>query len=66
MVFATVPKESAAALRKHLDSTGIVTLGGAKMRLVTHLDVDAAGIDRVISVFGEFLQRARAGARASA
>jgi threonine aldolase len=66
MVFATVPKESAAALKQHLDNNGIVTLGGTKMRLVTHLDVDAAGIDRVISVFGEFFQRARAGARASA
>ncbi len=66
MVFAAVPKESAAALKQHLDNNGIVTLGGTKMRLVTHLDVDAAGIDRVISVFGEFFQRARAGARASA
>ncbi len=66
MVFAAVPKESAAALKQHLDSNGIVTLGGVKMRLVTHLDVDAAGIDRAISVFGEFFQRARAGARASA
>jgi threonine aldolase len=66
MVFTTVPKESAAALKRHLDDSGIVTLGGTRMRLVTHLDVDAAGIDRVISVFGEFFQRARAGARASA
>ena len=66
MVFATVPRESAAALKQHLDGNGIVTLGGAKMRLVTHLDVDAAGVDRVISVFGDFFQRAKAGARASA
>jgi threonine aldolase len=66
MVFTTVPKESAAELKRHLDDSGIVTLGGTRMRLVTHLDVDAAGIDRVISVFGEFFQRARAGARASA
>ena len=66
MVFVAVPKESATALKQHLDGNGIVTLGGAKMRLVTHLDVDAAGIDRAISVFGEFFQRARAGARASA
>jgi threonine aldolase len=66
MVFATVPKESAAALKQHLDSNGIVTLGGAKMRLVTHLDVDAAGIDRVLAVFGEFFQSAKAGSRVSA
>jgi threonine aldolase len=56
MVFATVPKESAAALKQHLDSNGIITLGGAKMRLVTHLDVDAAGIDRVVTVFSGFLK----------
>ena len=56
MVFATVPKESAAALKEHLDRNGVVTLGGAKMRLVTHLDVDAAGIDRAVSVFGSFLK----------
>jgi threonine aldolase len=66
MVFATVPKESAAALKKHLDGNGIVTLGGVKMRLVTHLDVDAAGIDRALAVFGEFFQSAKAGARVSA
>jgi len=66
MVFTAVPKESATALKQHLDNNGIVTLGGTKMRLVTHLDVDAAGVDRVISVFGDFFQRARAGARASA
>jgi threonine aldolase len=56
MVFATVPKESAAALKQHLDSNGIVTLGGAKMRLVTHLDVDAAGIDRVVTAFSSFFK----------
>jgi threonine aldolase len=56
MVFAAVPKEQAAALKKHLDSQGIVTLGGAKMRLVTHLDVDATGIDRAVAVFSAFFK----------
>jgi threonine aldolase len=60
MVFVQVPKEQAAALKKHLDANGVVTLGGAKMRLVTHLDVDSAGIDRALSVFGSFFRKAAA------
>jgi len=58
MVFVTLPPDSAAALKQHLDAAGIVTLGGAKMRLVTHLDVDAAGIDRAIAAFAAFFQKA--------
>ena len=60
MVFVQVPKEQAAALKQHLDANGVVTLGGAKMRLVTHLDVDSAGIDRALSVFGSFFRKAAA------
>jgi threonine aldolase len=60
MVFVQVPKEQAVALKKHLDSNGVVTLGGAKMRLVTHLDVDGAGIDRALAVFGSFFRKAAA------
>jgi threonine aldolase len=56
MVFAAVPKESAAALKQHLDRSGVVTLGGVKMRLVTHLDVDAAAIDRALAAFGAFFK----------
>jgi len=56
MVFAAVPKESASALKQHLDRSGVVTLGGVKMRLVTHLDVDAAAIDRALAAFGAFFK----------
>ena len=45
-------------LRKNLKRT----LGGAKMRLVTHLDVDAAGIDRALAAFASFFQKAAAAA----
>ena len=62
MVFVSVPKESAAALRQHLDAHGIATLGGAKMRLVTHLDVDAQGVDRAVKAFAAFFQKASAAA----
>jgi threonine aldolase len=60
MVFVQVPPERAQALKRHLDEQGIVTLGGARMRLVTHLDVDAAGIDRAIAAFAGFFEKAAA------
>jgi threonine aldolase len=60
MVFVQVPPESAAALKEHLARNGVVTLGGAKVRLVTHLDVDAAGIDRAIGAFAGFFRKAAA------
>ena len=60
MVFVQLPKDSAEPLKRHLDAHGIRTLGGAKMRLVTHLDVDAAGIDRSLAAFGAFFAKAAA------
>jgi threonine aldolase len=62
MVFVQVPAESAVALERHLAAHGIATLGGARMRLVTHLDVDAAGIDRAVQAFAAFFPRAAAAA----
>ena len=56
MVFVAVPKDSAAELKRHLAEKGVVTLGGAKMRLVTHLDVDRAGVDRAVEAFGQFFK----------
>jgi threonine aldolase len=52
MVFVKVerPQELAA----HLGGEGILVLPGARMRLVTHLDVDAAGIERALSAFRAF------------
>ena len=61
MVFATVPTERVAALGEHLRKRNILVLPGARMRLVTHLDVDTAGIERAVSAFGEFFS-AEAGA----
>ena len=58
MVFVTVPKESAADLKRHLEAGGIATLGGTKMRLVTHLDVDTQGIDRALAAFARFFSKA--------
>ena len=64
MAFAYVPKESVAGLKAHLEKNGVVALVSPKLRLVTHLDVDAAAIDRAVAVFGEFFQRQPAAANA--
>jgi threonine aldolase len=56
MVFAAVPKESVPALKQHLEKNAVVALVSSKLRLVTHLDVDAAAIDRAVAVFGAFFK----------
>ena len=63
MVFATIPKESVPDLKKHLEKSGVVALVSPKLRLVTHLDVDAPAIDHAVSVFAAFFQKAGAGAQ---
>ncbi|HUL96188.1 MAG TPA: low-specificity L-threonine aldolase [Usitatibacter sp.] len=57
MVFAAIPRESVAELKEHLDASGVVALVSPKLRLVTHLDVDAAGIDHALAVFGRFFAK---------
>jgi threonine aldolase len=58
MVFVTVPTERLAALEAFLRGRGILILArSASLRLVTHLDVDAAGIERATAAFHEFFAR---------
>ena len=52
MVFVKV--ERPQELAGHLDRESILVLPGQRMRLVTHLDVDAAGIERALSAFRAF------------
>jgi threonine aldolase len=54
MVFVRVPADRCAALQAHLRERGVVALVGPRTRLVTHLDVDADGVDRAIAAFGAF------------
>jgi threonine aldolase len=54
MALAKVPPEKVAALAEHLKSRKILVLPRAPMRLVTHLDVDAAGIERAVAGFRSF------------
>jgi threonine aldolase len=64
MVFAAFPKASCAPLQEHLKAQGILAFIGAKARFVTHLDVDAAGIDAALGAFGQFVRERRAVATA--
>jgi threonine aldolase len=57
MVFAAIPRESVGALKKHLEAAGVIALVGPKVRLVTHLDVDKAAIDRAIDAFAGFFRQ---------
>lgn len=54
MVFVKAPPGFA----DHLVNNKILVLAGERMRLVTHLDVDAAGIERVLAAVKSFGKRA--------
>jgi threonine aldolase len=54
MVFVTVAPDRADALRAFLKARGMLIGGGSTIRLVTHLDVDAAGIRSLVDAVREF------------
>ncbi len=49
-------KASSAALLKHLGDNAISATGLYRLRFVTHLDVDAAGVDRAAAVIRDFFK----------
>ena len=55
IVFVDVPAARAAGLIDHLASRGVRATGLYRLRFVTHLDVDATGIDRAIDAVREHL-----------
>jgi len=55
-----VPKERCEALQAYLSAAGVTAIVSPRTRLVTHLDVDAAGVDRAVCAFAEFAQRTEA------
>lgn len=57
MVFVQWKPEQAASLQAFMAERGVLVLSGARLRLVTHLDVDTAGVERALAAFGEFLAR---------
>jgi threonine aldolase len=62
MVLVKVSPQQAQQLGEFLKTKQILVLPRSPMRLVTHLDVDAAGIDRALAAFRDFFapQAARA------
>ena len=49
-------RDQSAALLKHLASHGIQATGLYRLRFVTHLDVDAEGVDRAIAAIRAFFK----------
>lgn len=49
-------KERSAELLQYLNTNGILATGLYRLRFVTHLDVDAAGIDRAIAAIKAFFK----------
>ena len=56
MVLLKITPEQAAPLAGHMKKNGVIVLPRAPMRLVTHLDVDAAGIERALAAFRGFFR----------
>lgn len=54
ILFVEMPKSECAAFAAHLAAAGIVALVAPRTRLVTHLDVSAADVERVIAAFRTF------------
>ena len=55
MVFATLPPERLEEFFAHLEARRIrIFTRGPALRLVTHLDIDDAGLERAIGAFQDF------------
>ena len=55
ILFADLEGERAKGLMDHLKSRGVLATGLYRLRFVTHLDVDAAGVDRAVAAMREHL-----------
>jgi len=55
IVFADLVGPRANGLMEHLKSRGVLATGLYRLRFVTHLDVDAAGVDRAVAAVREHL-----------
>jgi len=57
IVFADLQGPRAHGLIEHLKSRGVLATGLYRLRFVTHLDVDAEGVDRAVAAMREHLAR---------
>jgi threonine aldolase len=55
IVFADLASDRAPGVVEHLKSRGVLATGLHRLRFVTHLDVDAAGVDRAVAAMREYL-----------
>jgi threonine aldolase len=55
IVFASIAGQRTEALLAHLKQRGVLATGLIGLRFVTHLDVDAAGVDRTVAAVAEFM-----------
>jgi threonine aldolase len=55
IVFASLQDGRTRALLAHLERRGVLATGLIGLRFVTHLDVDAAGIDQAVAAVAEFV-----------
>jgi threonine aldolase len=51
---AGAARDKSAALQEHLKAQGVLITGLYRLRFVTHLDVDAAGVDRAVAAVHSF------------
>ncbi len=56
IVFVDVAPERAQGLLDHLKSRGVLATGLYRLRFVTHLDVDGAGVQRAVAAVREYLR----------
>jgi threonine aldolase len=60
MVFASFPAATCRGLQEHLLGQGVVAFIDPRSRFVTHLDIDARGIDLAIAAVATYLRNHRA------
>jgi len=58
-VFCTVTDADMNPLKLHLKANGILIGTGNPLRLVTHLDVSASDVDKVVAAFGNYFASPR-------
>jgi threonine aldolase len=56
MVFVRLPADTLGGVAEHLRSRDILVLPAPRMRLVTHLDIDAAGVERALAAFESYFR----------
>jgi threonine aldolase len=66
IVFVDVAEGRGPALLAHLAAKGILATGLIGLRFVTHLDVDAADVDRTVAAVREFFASGAPAAEAAA